>query len=110
MEWAVLITAALIAIRQFYVQELIAAFVIFSVLFACLAAVVAGGALMIFFVDRAGQIAFAWAEVYTRAFARLARRGWENAGTWSGKAFGISREPPARSEQATRSRGEARAS
>jgi hypothetical protein len=60
LEWAVLITTALIAMRQFYVQELIAAFVIFSVLFACLATVVAGGALMIFFVDRAGQIAGTW--------------------------------------------------
>jgi hypothetical protein len=74
-KWIVLTTTALIAVRVYYVQELIAAFVIFSLLFACLAGVV----LIVFLLDHAAQTALAWAEVCVRTFGRAARRGWESA-------------------------------
>jgi hypothetical protein len=74
-KWIVLTTTVLIAVRVYYVQELIAAFVIFSLLFACLAGVV----LIVFLLDHAAQTALAWAEVCVRAFGRVARRGWERA-------------------------------
>jgi hypothetical protein len=79
-----LATTALIAIRLFFVQQLIAAFLLFSVLFACIACV----ALILFLLDEAVQTALAWAEMFMRAFGRAAWRGWELAegvalGRWS---------------------------
>jgi hypothetical protein len=74
-KWIGLTTTALIAVRVYYVQELIAVFVIFSILFASLAGVV----LIVFLLDHAAQTALAWAEVCVRAFGRAARRGWERA-------------------------------
>jgi hypothetical protein len=71
--WAVLAAIALIATRLFFVQEMIAAFVIFSVLFACTAVV----ALIVFLVDRAVQTALDWAEAYVRVFGQAARRSRE---------------------------------
>jgi hypothetical protein len=67
--WIVLACAAWMALRLYFVQELIAAFFIFSILFACVAAVV----LVVFMMDHAAQIAFAWAEAFMRAFGRPAR-------------------------------------
>jgi hypothetical protein len=61
--------AALAAIQLYYVQEMIAALILFSILFA----LVAGVALVLFLLDRASQRTLAWAEPRT---ARLARRGW----------------------------------
>lgn len=72
LKLVVLATAAGIAMRIFYVRELIAALIIFSVLFACVLAVV----LMVVSLDCASEAAFAWVEVHTRAFGRVARRGW----------------------------------
>jgi len=71
----VLATTALIAMRLFFVQQLIAAFLLFSVLFACIACV----ALIVFLLDEAVQTALAWAEMFMRAFRRAAWRGWEPA-------------------------------
>jgi hypothetical protein len=74
-KWIVLAVTALLAMRLFFVQQLIAAFLIFSVLFACIAAVL----LILFVVDHAVQIAFAQAGAYMRTFSHAARRGWEPA-------------------------------
>ena len=68
---AVLATVAVLALRVYFVQELIAAFFIFSVLFVCVAAVV----LAVFVMDHAGQIAFARVEAIVRALIRPARPG-----------------------------------
>jgi hypothetical protein len=67
---------ALIATHLFFVQELIAEFVIFSVLFACIAVVV----LILFLLDHAIQTTLDWVEVYVKAFGRATRRSWERAG------------------------------
>jgi len=74
-KWTVAATIALIATHLFFVQELIAAFVIFSILFACLAGLV----LIVLLLDHAVQTALDWAEVYVRAFGRASRRSWERA-------------------------------
>ena len=57
---AILATAALWAIRLSFVQQLIAAFLIFSVLFACLALM----ALILFALDLAWRTALARTEAY----------------------------------------------
>jgi DNA-binding protein len=74
-KWIALAVSALIAMRLFFVQQLIAAFLIFSVLFACIATVV----LIVFVLDRVVQIAFARGEIYLKAFGRAVRRAWEPA-------------------------------
>jgi hypothetical protein len=70
-KWMVLACTASMALRLYFVQQLIAAIFIFSILFACVAAV----ALMVFMMDQAGQIAFARAEGFMRALGRPARAG-----------------------------------
>jgi len=67
----ILATAALLAIRLFFVQQLIAAFLIFSVLFACVALV----AFILFALDLAWRTALARTETYVMVLARSLRRG-----------------------------------
>ena len=67
-KWAWLGLAAVPAIHFYYVQEMIAALIMFSVVFAGAATV----ALIIFLLDRAGQQAMTWAEA---SVARLVHRG-----------------------------------
>ena len=73
MKLVVLATAAGIAMRIFYVRELIAALIIFSVLFAC----VVGVMLMVILLDCAREAAVGWVEAHKGAFGRPARRGRE---------------------------------
>jgi len=72
-KWIVQTSAALIAIRQFYVQQLIAALLIFSILFASLAVVV----FLIFLLDHAWQAALDQIEIHAKAIGRTALRSWE---------------------------------
>jgi hypothetical protein len=72
-KWIAQTATALIAIRQFYVQQLIAALLIFSVLFASLAVVV----FLIFLLDHAWQAALDQIEIHAKAIGRTARRSWE---------------------------------
>jgi hypothetical protein len=57
-KWLWFALAALVAVQLYYVQEMLAALVLFSVVFAVVAIV----ALVVFVVDWAGQNAVAWAE------------------------------------------------
>jgi hypothetical protein len=66
-KWIWIGVAAVPAIRIYYVQEMIAALIIFSVLFVGAATVV----LIIFLVDRASQQIVLWAEA---GVARLIHR------------------------------------
>jgi len=66
-------TTVLFAMPLYYLQEMIAGFIIFSVLYLCIAAVV----LMAFLLGHAVQTAFAWSEVRTRALGRATRWSWE---------------------------------
>ena len=71
LERIILATAALLAIRLYFVQQLIAAFLIFSVLFACVALV----ALILFALDLAWRTALARTEAYVIVLGRSLRRG-----------------------------------
>jgi hypothetical protein len=70
--WTCFGLAALAVIRLYYVQEMIAALIIFSVLFALVAAVV----LFLFFLDRVSQRTVAWAETRTTRVGPAAHRAW----------------------------------
>jgi hypothetical protein len=67
-KWLWIGLAAVPAIRLYYVQEMIAALIIFSVLFVVAATLV----LIIFLLDRASEHAMMWAEA---GVARLVHRG-----------------------------------
>jgi hypothetical protein len=64
--WIFLTIAALIAMRLFFVEELIAAFLIFSVQFAILVSVV----LVLVLLDHVFQTALSWAEACWKSFGR----------------------------------------
>jgi len=74
-KWLWISLAALAAVQIYFVQELMAALVLFSVFFT----VVAAAALLIYLFDRAGQRTMDWAEPQTLRAARLARRAWTRA-------------------------------
>ncbi len=69
--WAGIAVAALAAVQLYFVQEMLAALFLFTIVFAVVATVF----LMLWLVDRAGQRTLAWVEPQTRQLARLARRG-----------------------------------
>lgn len=69
-KWAVLATGALLAMRLFFVQQLLAALLIFSILFTCLAVVV----LILFGLGLAWESALGRAESFGIVLAR-SRRG-----------------------------------
>jgi hypothetical protein len=65
-KWLWIGLAAVLALRVYYIREMIAALMIFSVLFAALAIV----ALAVFFVDRLSQQIVIWAEAGVRPVVR----------------------------------------
>lgn len=75
--WLAVIGAGLVALRFYYVQEMIAALVIFSALFVIGAAVV----LLVFILDRATRTTFTWAESGAEGFVRLARSAANGSGS-----------------------------
>jgi len=68
-KWTVVATGALLAMRLFFVQQLLAALLIFSVLFGCLAVV----ALILFGLDLAWQTALGRADSFVMELARQRR-------------------------------------
>ena len=62
--WIGLGVLAIAAMQIYYVREIVAAFIIFTVLFTFGVGVV----LMVFLLDRAAQRLFVWAELGTRSF------------------------------------------
>ena len=68
-KWAALATGALLAMRVFFVQQLLAALLIFSVLFTCLAVAV----LTLFGLGLAWEIALGRAESFGIMLARQGR-------------------------------------
>jgi hypothetical protein len=69
-KWTVLVAGALLMMRLFFVQQLLAALLIFSALFACLAVVV----LILFGLDLAWQTALGRANSFVIVHA-TSRRG-----------------------------------
>ena len=71
LKWTVVAAASLLVMRLFFVQQLIAAFLIFSVSFAGLAVIV----LILFALDLAWQNALGRAEAFVMVLRRSVRRG-----------------------------------
>ena len=79
-KWILIGVAAMVAIRFYYVREMLAAFALLSVLFGCAATVLA----MLFVIDRAARVATEFLELrgkealqHARAWHRLSEpRPW----------------------------------
>jgi hypothetical protein len=74
LKLVVLTTIALIAMRLFYVQELIILFLIFAAVLACVVALLVAGVLL----NHAVQIAFGWTKEQRSAFIWRLRRSRED--------------------------------
>jgi hypothetical protein len=76
-KWMWIGLAVVVALQFYYVQEMIAAFVVLGVVFA----LVAGAGLLVFLVDRASARTLTWAEMSVLAILRTAGRGVHFAGS-----------------------------
>ncbi len=79
--WAGLV--AFVALQVYFVQEMLAALMLFTGVFVIFAII----ALALYLVDRAGQWSLGWAEQRARPAVQLARRGWAAAEDISKKPF-----------------------
>jgi uncharacterized membrane protein YraQ (UPF0718 family) len=70
-KWILLGLALLVWLQVYYVQEMIAALIVFSVLFVAVCLVL----LVIFLLDRASQHTVTWAKPGAARVAQAARRG-----------------------------------
>jgi len=75
LKFAVLTTIALIAMRLFYVRELITLLLIFAAVFACVVASLVAGVLL----HHVSQIAFGWTKEQRSAFSSRLRRSRQHA-------------------------------
>jgi uncharacterized membrane protein YqjE len=91
-KWMWVGLVAFVALQIYFVQEMLAALMLFTGLFAILAVIV----LVLYLVDRAGQWSLGWAEQHVRPAFQLARRGWTLAEDLSKKPFRRPRSEPAR--------------
>src|SRR6266851_9994355 len=82
-KWLWVGLAAFVALQIYFVQEMLAALVLFTGVFAIFAIV----ALVIYLVDRAGQWSIGWAGERARPAMQLARRGLTLAEDLSRKQF-----------------------
>ena len=80
-KWMWIGLAVVAALQFYYVQEMIAAFVVLGVVFA----LIAGAGLLVFLVDRASARTLTWAELSGLTILRTARRGMHFAGTLAAK-------------------------
>jgi hypothetical protein len=79
LKWIAITAAALLAMRQFFVQELIVEVLVFAAFFACIVAV----ALVLLAIDQAWQFASGRIEMHMRAFGRLLLRNRTSVGSSS---------------------------
>lgn len=91
-KWLWITLAAVAALQIYFVQELMAAMLLFSVVFAAVAVAV----LLLYLFDRASQRTIAWAEPQTMRAARLARRALARAEEVSKKQLHRQRSETAR--------------
>ena len=82
-KWIWVGLAAFIALQIYFVQEMLAAPMLFTGVFVILAI----AALVLYLIDRAGQWGLGWAGEHARPAAQLARRGWVAAEEISKKPF-----------------------
>ena len=74
---------AFVALQIYFVQEMLAALLLFTGVFVIFAII----ALVLYLVDRAGQWSLGWAGQRARPALQLARRGWAAAEDLSKKPF-----------------------
>ena len=82
-KWMWVGLAAFVALQIYFVQEMLAALMLFTGVFAVIAIV----ALILYLVDRAGQMSIGWAGQRARPAIQLARRGLALAEDLSKKPF-----------------------
>ena len=71
-KWMWMGLLAFVALQIYFVQEMLAALMLFTGVFAILATM----ALALYLIDRAGQWSLDWAGQHARPALQLARRGW----------------------------------
>src|ERR1700688_4345904 len=91
-KWMWVGLVAFVGLQVYFVQEMLAALMLFTGLFVILAI----AALVLYLVDRAGQWGLGWAGQHGRPVAQLARRGWAAAEDFSKKPFHRPRSETAR--------------
>ena len=82
-KWVWLGLLAFVALQIYFVQEMLAALMLFTGVFVIFAIAVR----VLYLVDRAGQWGLGWAGEHARPAAQLARRGWAAAEDFSKKPF-----------------------
>ena len=82
-KWMWIGLAVFVALQIYFVQEMLALLMLFTGLFVILAF----GALILYLVDRLGQLGLGWAGKHARPVGQLARRGWVAAEELSKKPF-----------------------
>ena len=82
-KWILLGLVAFLALQIYFVQEMLALLLFFTGLFI----VLAFGALLLYLIDRLGQLGLGWAGQHARPVGQLARRGWAAAEEFSKKPF-----------------------
>ena len=91
-KWLWLGFAAYIGLQIYFVQEMLAALILFTIAFI-LFAIVAG---VLYLVDRAGEWGLGWAGQQSKPAVELARRGWNAVEDVSKKQLRRPRSEPAR--------------
>jgi len=91
-KWMWMGLLAFVALQVYFVQEMLAALMLFAGVFAILATM----ALALYLIDRAGQWSLEWAGQYARPALQLARRGWVLVEDLSKKPFRHPRSEPVR--------------
>ena len=91
-KWMWIGLAAFVGLQVYFVQEMLAALMLFAGIFVVLA--IAAGTL--YLVDRAGQWGLGWAGQHARPAAEGARRAWAAAEAISKKPFHRPRSETAR--------------
>ena len=91
-KWIWIGLTAFVALQMYFVQEMLAALVLFTIAFAVFAIIV----LALYVVDRAGQWGFGWAGQHSGPAIELARRGFATAEDLSKKSFRRARSEPVR--------------
>jgi cytosine/uracil/thiamine/allantoin permease len=82
-KWMWVGLVAFVALQVYFVQEMLAALMLFTGVFVIFALI----ALVLYLVDRAGQWGLGWAGQRARPALQLARRGWAAAEDLSKKPF-----------------------
>lgn len=80
-KWMWIGLAVVAALQFYYVQEMIAAFVVLGVVFA----LIAGAGLLVFLIDRASAQTLNWVETTALAFLRAGRRAGNFVGALAAK-------------------------